>query len=138
MTPDALAALHARCFARPAPWSARSFADLLASPRVFLISRPQQGFALGRLVLEDCELLTIATDPDARRQGVARAILTEFLLTAAGRGAAQVHLEVAADNAPARALYAAFGFAETGRRPGYYAATRTEAASDALNLCKAL
>jgi len=31
-----------------------------------------------------------------------------------------MHLEVAADNAPAAGLYEAAGFVESGRRPGYY------------------
>lgn len=137
MTPDALAALHARAFTSPPPWPARSFAELLANPHVFLIAQPL-GFAFGRVVIDECELLTIATDPQARRQGIARHVMGEFVDEARARGAAMIHLEVAADNAPARALYAAFGFVETGRRRNYYAATATEPARDALNLCKAL
>jgi ribosomal-protein-alanine N-acetyltransferase len=39
---------------------------------------------------------------------------------AAAAGAARMLLEVAEDNAAARALYAAAGFAPAGRRPRYY------------------
>jgi ribosomal-protein-alanine N-acetyltransferase len=42
-------------------------------------------------------------------------------------------LEVAAQNTAARALYAALGFTETGRRPAYY-----EDGGDALILALAL
>jgi ribosomal-protein-alanine N-acetyltransferase len=40
---------------------------------------------------------------------------------AAARGAAAMFLEVSDRNAAARALYAASGFAEVGRRRRYYA-----------------
>jgi uncharacterized membrane protein YfcA len=36
VTPEALAALHARCFTRPPPFSAAEFAALLAQPPVFM------------------------------------------------------------------------------------------------------
>ena len=119
MTPDALAALHAAAFADQRPWSAAEFASLCDSPHVFLIPHPH-GFALGRVILDEVELLTIATAPAARRQGIGRALLGAFETEAKGRGAALAHLEVAADNAPAMALYRACGWAETGRRKGYY------------------
>jgi ribosomal-protein-alanine N-acetyltransferase len=39
---------------------------------------------------------------------------------AAKMGLLRVRLEVRADNAAARALYAKLGFAESGQLPGYY------------------
>ena len=40
--PEALAALHLRCFpAHPRPWSAGEFASLLESPLNFLLAQPQ-------------------------------------------------------------------------------------------------
>ena len=48
MTPAALAALHARCFAaHPRPWSATEITRLLNSPPNFLLDLPQ-GFLIGR------------------------------------------------------------------------------------------
>jgi ribosomal-protein-alanine N-acetyltransferase len=119
VTPDRLAHLHARCFTRPRPWSAAEFAALLDSPHAFLLTRPQ-GFLLGRVVADQAELLTLAVAPDARRQGIARDLATEFAATSRARGAAYAFLEVAADNAPAQALYHASGWAESGRRRRYY------------------
>ncbi|WP_370205956.1 GNAT family N-acetyltransferase [Pararhodobacter marinus] len=136
MTPDQLAALHARAFTTPAPWRAGSFAALLDSPLVFLIAdADHRSFALGRVVAGEAELLTLATDPACRRHGLARARLDAFDAEARARGAERAFLEVAEDNAAARALYAACGWTAQGRRPGYYVAP-TGASVAALILCK--
>lgn len=119
MTPAALATLHARCFTTPRPWSEAEFAALLASPHVFLETE-LKGFVLGRVIAGEAELLTIAVDPDARREGRARALLAQFVSTAQTRGAEQAFLEVAEDNTAARAAYRSAGWQELGRRKGYY------------------
>ena len=110
---------HARCFTTPRPWTAAEFAALLAEPPVFA-TLAETGFALGRVVADEAELLTIAVAPEARRQGEGRALLDGFLRTARARGAETAFLEVAADNTPAIALYERGGFAPAGRRRGYY------------------
>ena len=121
MTPEALAAIHARCFpSHPRPWSAPEFADLLAHRLNFLLTRPE-GFLLGRVIADEAELLTLAVAPEARRQGLGRALLNEFALTSSARGAREAFLEVAADNAPAIALYAGNGWDRAGQRRDYYA-----------------
>ena len=119
MTPAAMAALHARCFTTPRPWTAAEFAALLAEPLVFA-TLAETGFALGRVVADETELLTIAVAPEARRNGEGRVLLDRFLRAARARGAGTAFLEVAADNAAALALYQRSGFAEAGRRRGYY------------------
>ncbi len=118
--PEALAALHAACFAtHPAPWPASGFRDLLADPKTFVIEAPG-AFLAGRVVAGEAELLTLATAPHARRQGLARRLLARFDAESAARNAAAAFLEVAEDNAPARALYAGAGWRAVGRRPRYY------------------
>lgn len=119
MTPDRLAALHGACFSTPRPWSVGEFAALLDSPHVFLLTRAH-GFLMGRVVADEAELLTLAVAPDARRTGIARDLMGEFAATSRGRGATRAFLEVAADNAPAQALYRATGWRESGRRRRYY------------------
>lgn len=136
MTPAALAALHARCLSTPRPWTAAEFAALLADASVFLCTRPQ-GFALGRVVAGEAELLTLAVAPEARRRGTGTALLDAFQARALALGARTAHLEVAASNTAARALYLAAGWTETGRRPRYFRCpdgTR----EDALILSRAL
>jgi [ribosomal protein S18]-alanine N-acetyltransferase len=125
--PTALAALHAQAFA--APWSAREFADLLSQPGVVAIAE-SDGFILIRIVLDEAEILTLAVVPAARRLGLGRRLVERGAVAATEAGAARLFLEVAEDNAPARALYDRAGFSRIGRRKAYYAAadgSRTDA-----------
>jgi len=121
MTPAAMAMLHATCFTVPKPWSEADFESMLSLPGVFLQLAPG-GFLLGRTVLDEAELLTLAVDPARRRQGLGRGLVLRFGAAAIQRGAARGYLEVAADNAAAIALYRSAGWQESGRRKGYYRA----------------
>lgn len=122
MTPKDLAALHAHCFTTPRPWTAAEFAAFLADPLVFLLVEGDAGLVLGRAVAGEAELLTLAVAPEARQRGLGRKLVSRFLYQARLRGADSAFLEVAEDNAPARALYSRAGFIEAGRRRGYYQA----------------
>lgn len=117
------------------PWSAEEFASLLASPHVHLLES-NHAFALTRIVTDESELLTIATDPAHRRQGLARALLDTLEIHARDNSAKTLFLEVAEDNAPAHALYTAAGYQEVARRPGYYQTPQGRV--DALILTKTL
>lgn len=114
---QALADLHAGAF--DAPWSAAAFADLLGQAGVFL-EGDADGFVLIRTVADEAEILTLAVRPAARRKGLGARLLRDATVRAAAIGATRVFLEVAEDNAPARALYGALGFEAAGRRPRYY------------------
>ncbi|PWE31201.1 ribosomal-protein-alanine acetyltransferase [Maritimibacter sp. 55A14] len=114
-----MARLHAAAFTTPRPWSAPEFASLLAE-RSTVFCGGEAGFALGRVVAGEAELLTIAVARDLRRAGRGQTLLAEFEALAAAKGAAEIFLEVAEDNAPARALYARMGYRGAGRRAGYY------------------
>lgn len=119
--PERLAGLHRLGFpAHPRPWSGPEIRDLLDSPLNFLLERPA-GFLIGRTIADEAELLTLAVSPQARRQGIGRGLLAEFHDMARQRGATEAFLEVASDNAPARALYLGRGWAEAGQRRNYYA-----------------
>lgn len=66
------------------------------------------------------DIQTIAVAADSRRQGLGRALVVALLDEARVRGAAEVFLEVRADNPTARALYASLGFEQIAVRPKYY------------------
>ena len=108
----------------PTPWSASTFANELGIPfsRALVAEVEGQGAvacAVWWRVAAELYLLNLAVAPENRRQGIARAPFSREVLPGAGAEAAeQVTLEVAAENAPALALYEAFGFAPVGRRRG--------------------
>ena len=133
---EALAATHALAFTDTRSWSADEFRSLLADPSVFL-SGNADAFVLGRVVLDEAEILTLTTHPDLRRQGRARVVLEEFTNEAAKRGAVTAFLEVAADNIAAVSLYLSAGFAEIARRRGYYRKTDGSTV-DAVILCRSI
>lgn len=115
-----MAALHTATFHGTARWSVASFAVLLADPAVFAFG-DEDAFAVGRVIADEAELLTLVTARACRRQGRARNLIAAFDSQARDRGAARAFLEVAEDNVAARALYSAGGWREAGRRRGYYA-----------------
>ncbi len=136
MIPAALAAIHEACFITPRPWTAAEFADLLRNPKVYLHCE-SDGFVLGRVVLDEAELLTLAVSPGRRRQGAGQRLVAAFLQDAQGAGARRAFLEVSVENDAAARLYLAAGFSETGRRKGYFH-TPEGRAVDALVLCRNL
>jgi ribosomal-protein-alanine N-acetyltransferase len=127
-----LAAIHAASF--DDAWTADAFARLLASPGCFALAAQWEddaddptGMILVRVAGDDCEIITIGVHPESRRHGVATLLLEHSAARALGLGAQRQVLEVGVENAPALALYASLGFAECGRRPGYYGGTGGDA-----------
>ena len=115
--PEALAALHATSFDRG--WTAATLADLLEQPGVAAITEAD-GFILFRVVADEAEILTLAVRPQARGRGQGGDLTRKAAMAAAAAGARRLFLEVAEDNAAARALYHRVGFEPVGRRPRYY------------------
>ena len=116
-----VAALEARIHA--APWSERNFRDALAagdSARVGL--RGDRIVAYGVLMLGpgEAQLLNLSVVPDARRMGLGRALLQQFIDDARRLYADQLFLEVRVGNRAAIALYEAAGFVSIARRVAYY------------------
>lgn len=130
--PAMMAQVHAAAYKLDRAWSRSEFAALVASPHVAAIG-DARAFVLARFIADEAEILTIATHPAHQRQGLARALLDQFHATAEQRSAARAFLEVAADNLPARALYAACGYVPIGQRRAYYPRA-TGLAADALIL----
>ncbi len=112
---DVLAAIHAAAFPPGERWGAAAMAELLAMPGAFGFIDPAGGCILARRAGGEAEIVALAVMPAVRRLGTGRALLQRAMA-----GGEPLFLEVAADNAPALALYAGAGFAEIGRRRGYY------------------
>jgi len=127
-----LASIHAESFSDA--WSAEWIATLLSQPGTFAgLSEDAQGFIIMRVAGDEAEVLTLAVKPAARRRGVATALVEDGAREAFKRGTKVMFLEVSCTNLPAIALYKRLGFAEIGRRKGYYA-TPDGSREDALVL----
>ena len=112
-----LANLHAKCFPNK-PWSANDFADLKKSGCEIIAS--QNGFIVWRTVADEAEIISVGVAPDARRAGIAAAMLGIMENELKKNGIKNIFLEVAENNHPARQLYKNNGYNEIGVRPKYY------------------
>jgi ribosomal-protein-alanine N-acetyltransferase len=104
-------------------WTRGQCLGIMAMPGVTLtiasIDGNPAGFAMTRAVLDEVELLLLATLPAARRRGIGQALVNTVIDNARDRDAARIHLEVRAGN-DAIKLYTNAGFTKVGERRGYY------------------
>ena len=113
-----LADMEARVFSDA--WSGGALASHLLSPtsRTLLALSEEGhpiGYLLGSVIFPEGEVYRVAALPEARRMGVASALLCAFL-----REIPVCFLEVREGNASARALYEKHGFSLIGERKNYY------------------
>lgn len=112
-----LEALHKECFPHK-PWTANDFADLKKSGCDVIASK--NGFIVWRVVADEAEIITIGVHPNARKTGIAAAMLGIAEVEIKKANANRIFLEVAENNIPARKLYEKYGFKSVGNRPKYY------------------
>lgn len=121
-------------------WTTTQCMGMLSLPGAWLtvasIGGEDAGFALSRAILDDAELLLLATRPRFRGRGVGGALVRAVLAEAEARGVVDLHLEVRAGNDAVR-LYTREGFAKVGERRGYYRG-KTGQLFDALTLGRKL
>jgi len=119
-------------------WTAPQCAGLMPMPGVWLsLARDGEGvigFALGRVVDGEAELLLLAVKKASPGQGAGELLLQRFMAIAEARGAQRLHLEVRDGNRAVK-LYKRAGFAAVGRRRNYYTG-RDGQIYDALTLAK--
>jgi len=116
----AVHAIEQRVFADP--WSTHDFRDCV-SFALFLVAEEHAqiaGYVVALDAADEGEILNLAVAEGGRRRGLGRALVEAIIAALSERGVRQVYLEVRESNAAARALYAAFGFKDVGRRKAYY------------------
>ncbi|MBW7884560.1 MAG: ribosomal protein S18-alanine N-acetyltransferase [Caldilineaceae bacterium] len=119
------------CFS--APWSADTYRNELAYNRRahYWVLRParrlrEEGappiLAYGGywLLGDEAHIVTIATHPDYRRQGLAELLLRYMIRRVEAAGVTDITLEVRVSNSAARQLYEKMGFVKVGLRKRYY------------------
>jgi ribosomal-protein-alanine N-acetyltransferase len=122
-------------------WTAPQCAGLLPMPGVWLtLARGRTGdivgFAMGRVVAQEAELLLLAVKGEEQNRGVGKLLLDAFARRAVERGASRLHLEVREGNHAVN-LYRRAGFTEVGRRRNYYSG-RDGQIYDALTLARSV
>ena len=123
----ALAEIEKACF--HAPWSESMLREELGKGIFLVAERDGQvdGYVGCQTVLDEGYITNVAVSPDARRQGIARALIAKLTDEARAAGLAFVTLEVRASNAPAIALYEGAGFGRVGVRKNFYTAPTEDA-----------
>ncbi|MEM6487878.1 MAG: GNAT family N-acetyltransferase [Pseudomonadota bacterium] len=103
-------------------WPRAAFLDLGGPPHsaVIVDDAFRDGLLIMQMAADQAEILTVGVRPAARRRGLGRDLLQAAEALARTRRMAAMFLEVAVDNAPARALYAAAGWETVGGRRAYY------------------
>lgn len=121
--------LERACFS--APWTETMLSDALFDPQAsFIVAQDEEGNVVGyaglHVIVDEGYIDNVAVEPDARRHGVASALLDVFCRFGAAN-LAFLTLEVRSSNAPAISLYEKFGFFRAGLRKGYYQHPREDA-----------
>ena len=126
---EALEALERQCFS--VPWTRQQLRCELPDERHEFLIAEADGKLLGYVgmmhILDEGYISNVAVAPEARRQGIASALIRELLERAGALELSFVTLEVRASNAPAIALYESFGFEPVGRQKNYYEQPREDA-----------
>jgi ribosomal-protein-alanine N-acetyltransferase len=117
-----LAALERMAFTDP--WTVEQLGAAMDWPETIALVAEDAGaivgYVLGRLIVDEAEILSIATLVERRREGIGRRLLSAVIAAMIERGAHAVWLEVRTSNGAARELYQSAGFAAAGVRRGYY------------------
>ena len=105
------------------PWSVESLELMLGEQAMGLVAL-EDGRLLGYVgmmcVLDEGQIINVATHPDSRRRGVGRALMSAIEQSAKERGIVFLSLEVRESNAAARSLYSSLGWVECGIRKNFY------------------
>jgi ribosomal-protein-alanine N-acetyltransferase len=125
----ALAALEQELFGADA-WSEELIRQEIEGPgRTFVVTDDLSGYGVTMSAGDIVDLLRIGVRPDARRSGVASALLDELLVGT--DDASRMLLEVSVTNAAALGFYVARQFSVIDVRPHYY-----RDGSEALVMCR--
>jgi ribosomal-protein-alanine N-acetyltransferase len=109
------------CFSDP--WSVESLELMLGDQATGLVAI-EDGKLLGYVgmicVLDEGQIVNVATHPDSRRRGVGRGLMSAIEQLAKDRGIVFLSLEVRESNIAARSLYSSLGWVECGIRKNFY------------------
>ena len=118
-----VATLERLCFPHE-PWSEQALLVLCREHGTGFVALSEDGTPLAYIGMtyaaDEGSITNVATHPDARRQGLGRAVVSALLAHAPALGLTDIYLEVRVSNEAAIALYRSLGFEEIGRRRNFY------------------
>lgn len=124
-----VAALEAENFSDP--WSLDAFQKIYFDKNYIVLILEKEEMILGYCVLlcagTQADITNVCTAAQARRKGVATALLTALFEEGNARAVEEYFLEVREGNTAARTLYKKLGFEEIGTRKNYYEKPRENA-----------
>jgi [ribosomal protein S18]-alanine N-acetyltransferase len=105
-----------------AHWTAGQYERLLESGFVWVAEHEWRlcGFVCAKVVAGEWEIENIVVVPEFQRRGVATRLMGALISEVQKRAGTAIFLEVRESNLSARHLYEQHGFAQVGRRKGYY------------------
>lgn len=117
-----IAALEKDCFSDPWPASIleHELENELSLWLVAVCGEEVLGYAGSQSVLGESDMMNLAVRQDARRQGIAEALVCALCRALCENGNTSLTLEVRDSNEPAIRLYEKLGFSQIGLRPRYY------------------
>lgn len=131
-----IALLEKQCFKRPA--SERSLELLLKDTAVGFVCLADDGTPVSYVgmltVLDEGQIINVATNAAYRRQGLAEALLLALMGEARARALKTLSLEVRKSNLAAISLYQKLGFFIAGERRNFYNDPREDALVMICNL----
>ena len=115
----------------PAPWSRSMFSGELGKPGTVGLGAVTDGRLVGYVIIsryvDAWHVMNVAVDPDYRRRGIARRLLTRLFADTRANAHRGYTLEVRVSNTDAIRLYETLGFRPRGLRRGYYTDNREDA-----------
>lgn len=119
----ALQQIEKVCFGRDA-WSIAALRGEFENEFSHFFAEKRDGKIVGyicvRIMYEEAQICNVAVVPDARRQGIATALVETVRQFALDNGSTRCELEVNTENAPAIGLYKKCGYEVAGIRKNYY------------------
>lgn len=124
----------------PTPWSAKAFEAETKKKISNFWALIREDNILGYICFwmfdSEIHIINFAVHPGERRKGLGQILLKQVVDAGITRGIGNLWLEVRPSNLAALSIYKKYGFAEVGRRVGYYNETSEDAIIMSLDLTR--
>ncbi|MCQ2353735.1 MAG: ribosomal protein S18-alanine N-acetyltransferase [Clostridia bacterium] len=116
--------IEKECFSEPCGEAALKY--LYTSPNAYAVACVNTGdgclaaYGGAEYVIDEAEILNVATRRDMRRRGCAEAVMRKLEKELSARGVRRVFLDVRESNEAAKSLYRKLGYTDEGIRRHFY------------------